>query len=121
MDPPKFKLQLGRHREATEGGYIAKPTLQRTISEPAKTWPAANNSMLGREREIGIASLLNILVIASCTADNETEKDEAGLDADGDHAEVFGLPVGLNRKGRRIKERERRAKSLTESNKSDTL
>jgi hypothetical protein len=121
MDPSKLKFQLGRHKKATEGGYIAIPTLQCTISEPAKTWPAAKSSMLGRERETDIASLLNTLVIASYDEDNETEKDETGPDAEGDHAELFSLPVGLNRKGRRIKERERRAKSLTGSSKSDTL
>jgi hypothetical protein len=106
--PQYVRLKLGRHREATRGGVIARPTPRRSFSGPPKTWPGATRPKSIRERESNVSVLLNKLIIASYAEDSEAETE---VDVAEGHHEFASLPPAWYRKGRRIQERERKAKA----------
>lgn len=107
LTPPK--RTLNRRRVAVAGGAIKSPTLKRTISAPQKSWPGAVRPKQRRESEMTTASLLEMLVTAAYHGDSETDEDDDMID---ESLESNPLPEGWLKKGRRMQERERRAKRV---------
>lgn len=89
------------------------------MSAPAKTWPSVTKPTPRREKESNIPGLMQYLVVASLSRGDDDDDDDDDKEAT---AEAIDVSVDWNRKGRRIRERERKAKRLGRTKKkSDTL
>lgn len=108
------RFQLHRRREATRGGTIAEPSLQRTVSAPAHSWPA--NKQQKYPRQSNVHGLLEYLVIASCAEDvGETDGIISTEETTNPTAEdQYDSPLfsTWQRKGPRIRARQLRIKSM---------
>lgn len=77
MSAPDTRVhaQLVQRRRAVSVGQVATPELHRTVSTRAETWPGVAKPKPKRDRRLGTANLLSMLVSGSYSIDEEDEED----------------------------------------------
>jgi hypothetical protein len=115
---PKF--QVHRRREAVRSGKLIRPSLQRTISDNAKSWPGAKRPRRCN-RETNIRALLEALVLVSTKGNSSDEEDDKATEAADQAKQNFSSSESWQNKGSRELARERKSKSLDIALTSDTM
>jgi hypothetical protein len=122
LDRPKTISQP--RRKPAIGGQLTAPRLIRSNDRRALSAPgrgARRRSSSRRDLESDIPSLLNTLCIAVCLEDSDSEGESDTKEAAKHVQDPFHLYPSWNTKGTRVLERERKARSMEERKKSDTV